>query len=168
MSWTAGNIQQPSAKLIKLSHFMTKDRPAALAWYHSDTIVTKNVCQIKIDGVSLKILESNIKTSMSQQNGKIFFSVKKTKNLWKQKISSVLTPRILYWLQYCSFPKIARRSGAFLVYRGPCAVSREGYRAWHRLAMVERTWGQCMECPISLPKGHRVQHCQHPGSHHYL
>lgn len=84
---------------------MTKDRPAALAWYHSDTIVTENVCQIKIDGVSLKILESNIKTSMSQQNGKIFFSVKKTKTFENKKypLSSHLVSFIGYSI--VAFPK---------------------------------------------------------------
>lgn len=107
---------------------------------------------------------SDIKTFMSQQKGKLFFSSEKKQNT---KISPALPTPVLCWLpHYIFFPEIAPRFWAFLAYRDPCAGSREGYSVGQRLAVVEWTWGQ-WECPILLPKGHRVQQCQHPGSHHY-
>lgn len=145
--WSLETVVQLSSSIFIFLHLFTHRcmsmqhcTAAALACHQPNATMTKKTSvKSNIDEVTLKISQSNI---------------------------YVLTTCVIYWL-HC-FPKIAGRSGAFLVYRGLCAASRDGYRAWHRLAMVERTWGQSIECPISLPKGHGVQHCQHPVSHHYL
>lgn len=116
---------------------------------------------------NISIKYPNIFVSAKRKNIFFFSSEEKNTKLWTQKYT--LSSQLLGFVGYSAavFPKIAARSGAFLAHRGPCAVSREGYSGWHRLAMVEWTWCQCWECPIPLPKGYRVQHCQHPGSNHY-
>lgn len=145
--------------LLSLRHHSDKKKQKKLQYlsHHNWWTASKNI----------SIKYPNIFVSAKRKNIFFFSSEEKNTKLWTQKYT--LSSQLLGFVGYSAavFPEIAARSGAFLAYRGPCAVSREGYSGWHRLAMVEWTWCQCWECPIPLPKGYRVQHCQHPGSNHY-